>query len=229
MDYVKLADHTKAVEPVARMIEDYIDPLLFDIHCMLLSPVPKLDNGGAYFFSIPIIIFALIGGVSKVFYNPASKNNEVGKNFKGLLKDYYPWKLEPEGKWEKQKSIDLLYSEFRNELEHNLGLPQKKIIRPRPNALIKQKFGVTKENLHKIETAFLEWPSVLESPTFTLTDNVNIVHLEGLYWGLRHMIMTLSDPKNLPSESYEYIYDRLSVDDEIRGKLVGSAKAKAKQ
>ena len=70
--------------------------------------------------------------LSTIFFSQTGSN---GERFKGVLADYYPWRLQPKGGVSQEEAITALYSDYRNPLAHawavsttEVGMLNKRIV-----------------------------------------------------------------------------------------------------
>ncbi len=101
----------------------HIETLSFsDVHSMLRLPLMNYRIAAGCNFAITQVLMSVIGGISTTLYK---QHGNVGDRFIGLLKDYYPWDLEPTGILPAADAADAIYNVFRNPLTHDLGLDLK--------------------------------------------------------------------------------------------------------
>lgn len=74
-------------------------------------------------FAITQVLAAAASGVSVTLYSHAGGS---AVRFKGLLKDFYPWSLEPGNTVTSEAGAGVIYSLTCNPLTHDLGLDLEK-------------------------------------------------------------------------------------------------------
>jgi len=165
-----------------------------DIHSMLRLPLNNYRITAGCNRGITHALMAVIGGISTTLYK---QSGNVGAKFKGVLIDYFPWDLEPQGSLAPEDAADIIYEVFRNPLTHDLGLDVKKKSQGR-KVLIKRlhtktpsgKYrGLTEVYIERLERAQGR-PS--PSATVTVTPTNKVLLVECLYWGIRRTIERLS-------------------------------------
>lgn len=173
----------------------HIETLSFsDVHSMLRLPVTNYGITAGCNFAVTHVLMSVIGGVSTVLYKQSGK---IGERFVGVLEDYYPWDLEPEGILPAKDAADAIYNVFRNPLTHDLGLyVQKKskgivvkVKRLKTQSNRGRDRGLTEKQIESLEASQAR-PKM--SATVTATSQKKVLLVEGLYWGIRRMIEGLS-------------------------------------
>lgn len=164
---------------------------LSDVHTMLRLPDSDRDLVAGCNFAITQVLAAAVSGISVTLY---SHNGNSGIRFKGLLKDYYPWSLEPGNTVLPQDGANVLYSVIRNPLTHDLGLDlenkrkDQKIVIKRLATDNKRK-GLPEQFIEQLESP--NRPSPM-SPTVRVLSGKTVVLVEAFYWGVRQMVERLS-------------------------------------
>ncbi len=112
-----------------RMVRESIDPVLRDVHAMLMLPmseVPGLDAGCN--FSCAQVLLGVVSGVAGALYDDSTvagvdKRENPGEAFKRVIANHYPWNDEPDapGTIRSQHAAKILYDAFRNPFSHSLG------------------------------------------------------------------------------------------------------------
>ena len=194
MAYQPLNLDPSTLPKVKRLINELEKQSFSDVHTMLRLPIPnyRLDTG--CHVAIAHVLLTAVGGISTTLYR---HGNTDGERFKGLLKDHYPWHLEPRQHITKSEAARIIYEVFRNPLTHNIGLDLKgksKGIKVKVKRLKrdKQNGGVTEKWIEKLEKDS-QRPNM--SPTVTVRSHKKVLLVEALYWGLRRMVeaMTCDD------------------------------------
>jgi hypothetical protein len=86
---------------------------------MLRLPQPNHGLPAGCNFAIAQVLAAAVSGISVTLY---SHTGYKWTRFKDLLKDFYPWSLEPGNTVTPQDGAEVIYSLIRNPLTHDLGL-----------------------------------------------------------------------------------------------------------
>ena len=119
MPYKPLAIDPSTPTRVKRLIQSLENHYFIEVHTMLRLPQPDHYLTSACNFSISQVLAAAISGISVTLYSHTGRS---GVRFKGLLKDFYPWSLEPGNIVTPQAGAEVIYSVIRNPLTHDLGL-----------------------------------------------------------------------------------------------------------
>jgi hypothetical protein len=176
------------VKSLIRALENHY---LSDVHTMLRLPDLDQDLTAGCNFAITQVLAATVSGISVTLY---SHTGGSGIRFKGLLKDYYPWSLEPGNAVTPQNGANVIYSVIRNPLTHDLGMDLEnkrqgqKIVIKRLGTDNKRK-GLPEKFIEQLESANRPAPM---SPTVTVLSGKTVVLVEAFYWGLRQMVEHLS-------------------------------------
>jgi len=167
-----------------------------DIRCILRLPYGHLKTGCN--IASASLLFSLISGVSTCLYNASyedfvrEKPTGSGRKFKGVLRDYYPWKDE---QLPIDEAIRIIYDSTRNPIEHSLGLYQPNEVR---RSMIK-KIRLTPKQIAYIESSEIK-PAWLP-PTITMSNSPFFnydINVMSLYWGTFRLICRLlKDKKQL--------------------------------
>ena len=176
------------VKSLIRALENHY---LSDVHTMLR--LPDLDQGltAGCNFAITQVLAAAVSGISVTLY---SHTGGSGIRFKGLLKDYYRWSLEPGNIVAPQDGANVIYSVIRNPLTHDLGMDLEnrrqgqKILIKRLVTDNKRK-GLPENFIEQLESPNRPTPM---SPTVTVHSGKTFVLVEAFYWGVRQMVEHLS-------------------------------------
>lgn len=182
-----------------RLVRETVDPLLRDVHAMLMLPLtdqPGLEAGCN--FSAALVLLGVVGGASSTLYDAPSLSNldprdQPGEAFKQVIERFYPWDSEPdvEGAIRGRHAAQVLYEAFRNPLTHSFGINttsggqahgQRKVA----------KGAMSDEEITSIERA----PDRPESWGSSLyTDSLNkasrtktVLNIKLFYWGVRQML-----------------------------------------
>jgi len=172
----------------------HVDLSFSDVHSMLRLPITNYGITAGCNFAITHVLMSIISGVSTTLYK---QKGLVGDRFKGVLKDYFPWSLEPKGILPANDAAEAIYNVFRNPLTHDLGLDVKqhsrglmvKVERLKTSSNSGKDRGLTEKQIAVIERGKTR-PKM--SATVTATPQKKVLLVEGLYWGLRVMIEKLS-------------------------------------
>ena len=197
MPYRPLAA-ARAPESIRDFIAKHIDMQFADVHAMLRLPLN--DDGlkaGCNFASVATLC-GLIAGASTIFYSQSGSNAE---RFKGVLIDYYPWRLQPKGGASQAESVAAIYADYRNPLAHAWAVSTKEVGK-HPNKRIimdgsAKVLGVVKQALTEEAVAALEVstgraPSWLTPVVVRNAAGGFDLYPHSLYWGTRRMVEKLT-------------------------------------
>lgn len=188
---LKLSSSTPArVKSLVRSLESHY---FSDVHTMLRLPLPNHELTAGCNFAIAQVLAATVSGISVTLY---SQDGHKGARFKGVLRDYYPWSLEPGNFVQNDEGARVLYELIRNPLIHDLGLDLDKK-RKAHKVIVKRLAstpggGLSEQFIEALESR--SRPSPI-SPTVSIQGARTVVLVEALYWGVRQMIEKLTtDP-----------------------------------
>jgi hypothetical protein len=152
-------------------------------------PEPKHQLRARCNVVITHVLAAVVSGASVTLYRPAGKS---GATFKGLLRDFYPWNLEPGNKVTPTDGANVIYSVIRNPLTHDLGLDLEKKRKTQKIILKRLSTDGGKRGLPERLVAQMEKGGRFTmSPTLTITPGRTVLLVEAFYWGVRTMIESL--------------------------------------
>jgi hypothetical protein len=176
------------VRSLIRALESHY---LSDVHTMLRLPDPDQGLYAGCNFAITQVLAAAVAGVSVTLYKHSGRS---GARFKGLLKEYYPWSLEPGNLLSPDEGAEVIYSVIRNPLTHDLGLDlenkrQDRKIKLKRLTTDNKRKGLPEKFIEQLESANRPAPM---SPTVTVRAGEMVVLVEGFYWGVRQMVECLS-------------------------------------
>jgi hypothetical protein len=207
VDYRSLAERIPPDAPhrVREVIEGFADSLLRGARILLLQPGSQHPYGWGDGYGSPTmtLLLTVVGGVSRVLFDP-SECYRSGEAFKRCLADYFPWELEPESApWNGRETLTgmeaatVLYESFRNPFQHALGIIPNPTLRP--NAFVVSRLG----NPTDAEISAMDsWET---RPSFWATverrTDATIIRANSLYWGVREMILRLTQQQSLMSEA----------------------------
>ena len=189
---------TRAPKSIRAFVATHVDMQFADVHAMLRLPLDGDGLEAGCNFACVSTLCGLIAGASTIFFSQTGSN---GERFKGVLADYYPWRLQPKGGVSQAEAITALYSDYRNPLAHAWAVstteagryPNKRIIMD-GNARV---LGVVKQALTEQALAALELPSG-QAPTWltpvVMRNSAGGLDLypHSLYWGTRRMVEKLT-------------------------------------
>jgi len=175
---------------VKRLIRGPVEGQFNDVHSMMMLPNCN--------FAATAILVNLISGFSTIFY---TQQGNSGDRFKSMLKDFYPWDLQPSNNASPEVVIQCLYDTVRNPLAHSLGVQtrevkasrcqSKHVVIRKPSA---KTFGYGKQSLPKDLLDQLERSPTPPGPTLTENgEGGRTLSVDGLYWGVRTMLSRLTD------------------------------------
>lgn len=191
MAYKSLALDPRTPLRVRQLVLSLEDHFFRDVHTMLRLPQPDHQLMASCNFAITQVLASAVSGLSVTLY---SHTGGSGARFKALLKDFYPWSLEPGNAVTPQAGADVIYSLVRNPLAHDLGLDLEKK-RKTQKVLIKRlatdnaRKGLPENMVEQLEAGVR---AVTMSPTITILSGKTVLLVEAFYWGVRKMVEDLS-------------------------------------
>ncbi len=189
---------TRAPNSIRDFIATHVDMQFADVHAMLRLPLTEDGLEAGCNFACVSSLCGLIAGASTIFYSQSGSNAE---RFKGVLKDYYPWRLQPKGGATQAESVATIYADYRNPLAHAWAVSTKEVGK-HPNKRIimdasAKAFGVVKQALTEEAVAALEVstgrpPSWLPPVVVRNAAGGFDIYPHSLYWGTRRMVEALT-------------------------------------
>jgi hypothetical protein len=183
--------NTATPDAVKTLIRGTVQDQLNDVRSMMLPP-----NSGCCSFAAVATLVNLISGMSTIFYDQYGGS---GARFKNMLRDFYPWDLQPPNNASPDVVIACLYDTLRNPLAHSLAV-QTQEIKARPSqpkhVVVKKpsRFGIGKPGLAEDLLEQLERSPTPPASTLTVgSEGLREIRVDGLYWGVRKMLSRLSD------------------------------------
>ena len=178
-----------------------------DVHTMLRLPIPNYRLNTGCHFAIAHVLLAAVGGISTTLYR---RGKESGEMFKGLLKDYYPWHLEPNQYVSNLKAARIIYEVFRNPLTHDLGLDlsgssQGIKVKVKRLERVNQKGGPTDKWIERLEK---DSQRQNMSPAVTVQSYKKVLLVEALYWGLRRMVEAMTQDTQLMVRAERFLANK---------------------
>ncbi len=175
--------------------EEYLE----DVHTFLRLPLPNLGLSAGGNYSIALVLFGVIDGLSKTIHPIESQKNPNSRKkdpqFVTLLEDYYPWDLEPpKDSVTHRRACEDLYFCYRNELVHGLASSAPADPAHHRASIYKvEKFTalseVEIENLEKaVERPHIRGRLLSATVRYRASDDTMFILMEALYWGVRRMI-----------------------------------------
>jgi hypothetical protein len=174
----------QAYANLKKMLQVVVDMQFADLRDLMRLPAYTLTTGMN--LTAAARLFDMISGSSICFYNskPAklSQKGISGKEFKGLLTDFFPWNAVsvPE-----VDAIEVFYDWARNPLAHALGVD----VRPGNPDVALRKGPLTKARVLRLENSATlpQWaaaPLVGQKGQYSL-------NVPGLFWGVHRMLHKL--------------------------------------
>lgn len=208
MAYQKLTLDSSTPPTVRRLI-DRLERISFsDVHTMLRLPIPNYGINAGCNFAITHVLLTTVGGISTTLYR---RGNKDWKRFQGLLRNHYPWNLEPTQTATPAEAARIIYEVIRNPLTHDLGLDLhrksgggKVIIKRLQRS--KQKGGLGEHWIENLEKGVVR-PKM--SSAVTVQPDARVLLVEGLYWGLRRMIEAMTRDSQLMARAESYLAGKL--------------------
>ena len=216
--YRKVSVPATTPRSVRAFIATVCDVYLADVHAMLRLPCSDAGITQACNFAVAATLLNAISGASVVLYEPPANNiRGAGRKFKGLAREFYPWRLEPTGfVKDGDRGSRLLYNTFRNPMSHAFGFQEKN---PRGPINITRVAGngFTEQELEDIETS--TWRPGLRlggAGTLLVNQATNEVSLNGeaFYWGIREMFNNICSDANRMRAAAAYLDPLLVQNDQ---------------
>lgn len=194
---LRIAESTPA--EISRLIEDQIRMQFNDVHTMLRLPIPESTLLAGCNFAAANSLLALISGLSALLTPNFDTTTISGTKFTGVMKNYYPWDIQPtEGDTTPHGidgTIDQLYRYFRNPLAHSLG------IKTRGNYLVSiEKSPLSESAIEQLESkASSPGPAITYSPIRLNDEDIEQIALNvpNFYWGVREMLHRMTQDSQL--------------------------------
>jgi hypothetical protein len=191
MAYKLLTIDPQTPPRVKALIQSVENHFFRDVHTMLRLPMPEHELPAGCNFAITQVLAAAVSGISVTLY---SDKGGAGARFKGLLRDFYPWSLEPGNAVKPDAGAEVIYHLIRNPLTHDLGFDlenrrktQKIIIKRLTTDNLRK--GLSEKLVEQIET---DVRKVTPSPTVTISSDETVILVEVFYWGVRTMVEAIS-------------------------------------
>lgn len=186
--HVRAHLHQNTPESVRDTVWCFVDEVFRDVHAILQLPPAVERNFPQFHYTLAAGLLAVIGGVSRLMYDP-SGTLRAGPCFTCALQAAYPWDDEPQASLSRKEQAGILYKHFRNPLVHALGIDhiggEGRITR-----LFRMGLWRASE-LDRLASPRFERPAGWP-PTVDVTERTIDIQLECLYWGVRRMIYNLS-------------------------------------
>lgn len=179
---------------VSWVVRETVDLRFWDVHAMLRLPLPSLEipmAGGN--FAIADVLFGVIEGVAAVLY---PRYGEEGSIFATCMRDHYHVECEPPGALPTAEVTQKLWQQFRNPMQHCLGLamapPDRQgarelRLRQHQLTVFRDTQTLSEAEIESLETA-AGWPSRLSRPTLAAYGDELILSVEAFYVGTRRLI-----------------------------------------
>jgi len=196
-----------ATPPIVSQLIDRLESHSFaDVHTMLRLPVPNYRLNSGCNFAITQVLTTAIGGLSTTLYR---KGHTDGERFTGLLKEHYPWNLEPRQDVSPGEAAKIIYEVIRNPLTHDLGIDLRgnsKGIKVKIKRCVRQdKRGLTERWIEKLEAG--NRPNI--SQAVTVRSDAQVLLVEALYWGLRRMVEAMTKDAHLMEKAKSFLINKL--------------------
>lgn len=187
----QVAVHPETPETVREMIWSFVDESFQDIDALLQSPIPTHGKSPQFHFTIANTLLSIIGGVSRILYDPDEAMKDRSR-FVGALLKGYPWAEEPDSCPTPRIAADILYRGFRNPIVHALGISDKA-----KDGKVVRLFRMGQWDFEDLKQLAphdfhrpVGWP-----PTLEFDDRTIDIHLDCLYLGVRKLIYNLTCDK----------------------------------
>jgi len=189
---------TRAPKSIRDFVATHVDMQFADVHAMLRLPLTDDGLNAGCNFACVSTLCGLIAGASTIFYSQTGSN---GDRFKGVLNDYYPWRMQPIGGVSQPEAVAALYSDYRNPLAHAWAVstkevgryPNKRIImdgNARVLGVVKQ--ALTEQAIAALETSSGRAPAWLTPVVVRNSAGGLDLYPHSLYWGTRRMVEKLT-------------------------------------
>lgn len=189
---------TRAPKSIRAFVATHVDMQFADVHTMLRLPLGGDGLEAGCNFACVSTLCGLIAGASTIFFSQTGSN---GERFKGVLNEYYPWRLQPKGGVSQAETVDALYSDYRNPLAHAWAVstreqgrhPDKRVImnaNARVLGVVKQ--ALTEQAITALETPSGPAPSWLTPAVVRNSAGGLDLYPHSLYWGTRRMVEKLA-------------------------------------
>lgn len=192
MAYIPTPINPNTPPRVATFIRKHLDMQFADIHSMLRLPFPDMNGLGGCNFAAANSLLAFVSGFAAMLTKDMDTTGQSGKLFKQILKDYYPWNVQPPfNNGDLDKTIDHLYELFRNPLSHSLGLRKK------GNFLvtIAKESGMSESNIERLEQQSSPPTQAMEYSPIEINGEMIeqvILYIGPMYWGVRQMLTRMT-------------------------------------
>lgn len=185
------------------------EDLLADVHTMLRLPILEQKLSAELTFSVEIVLFAVISGISVTIY-PRGGAKTDGDRFKELLSKFYPWNKVPPSGLKISEAADILYKAFRCPIVHDMGtfVPRRKDGRPYASSVKIEKFSDNDESRIEALERSLDHPGWM-GPTIEYRpgEDLLLLRVDSLYWGVRKMIERLTEDSEIMKGAAKYLED----------------------
>lgn len=140
-----------------------------------------------------------------------------------MMNELY-WPIDPPEGIAPEQASGLLYDEFRNPFAHALGLAVDFDLSTKKRRLrrIEDRIGVKKVKKYNELTEQLleEWEVSKVRPDFSATITVaergTILLVDGLYWGTRRLIESLTRDRARMNRLLEFLHEAQAEEDEVQ-------------
>jgi len=199
MAYIPLQLSPVTPPIVAQFVYGAIEKYYFmDVHAMLRLPLPEQGINAGQNSAAAQVLLAVISAVSATLFDTEGLSGEL---FKGLVEKYFPWDKEPDLEVSRAEAADVIYKVFRNPLTHSAGLMTAE--RNKRRFLNEDRYKILLKRVlpGDMTTGHPEvWIEQLErsasrpgfGPTLVIEKHKRTLFVEGLYWGCRQMIQSLT-------------------------------------
>ena len=183
-NYIPLKLTPYAIEKLGQILKPLEERWLKEMHYILGTSWPESPNFPPFqaYYSASVMCLNIVAGISTLFYKPDEyKPGQAGKYFKELLKNFYPWSLDPPQNISSTDAIDVLYDEFRNPLAHALGVRTSGI---KLKFILPAAFKLEELNRRLKDSS--DHP--INGPTITKDEDELEFRVASFYWGIRKMM-----------------------------------------
>lgn len=172
------------------------DWLLSDAYGMFALPPQSLPGAGGGNWAIALVLLCVVDGISCHVYPTDALARRQEQRFKRLIRERLHWGPTKKGWYRKEDAIDVLYTEFRNPLVHELAIDKPARTRDRSIAeesAIGKWGGVQLQDIAAID-AMSTWND--DWPTLGVEEYNGGKRLRlscaALYWTVKEMVRALA-------------------------------------
>ncbi len=164
--------------PVADFVTGPLSEALKEFRFLLQQNFPDQAPQGSLQYSLAILILSITDGAAQTLY-PASGSSSA--RFKGFIRSYYPWELDPPDGLTPEQATTELYYTFRCPLIHRFGMR----VRYPVNVKLGRVFSQDENSVDALEAYTLRPYS---DASIQKSDQRIVLWIDSYYWALRKTI-----------------------------------------